>query len=154
AERARLTKMYTDAKEPSWFQHHGPKHATRTLVSHENSATEISAFHAMIVPCLLQTEEYARALLSKWNWPETQFEERVRARLDRAQLLDQYTPPLVTYYVHEMALRAPVGGPLVMYRQLRHLSTMSSRARVTVRILPLGVGAHVAMSGSFTLIDV
>ncbi len=155
-ERDRLLALCREQGRRGWLQQHGPRlpKQLRTLIDHEVKATAISEFQAMLLPGLLQTGEYARAVIGRnVNVPADEVEDRVAARLARQSLLTRERPPRLTYYLQELALRAPVGGPVVMAEQLRHLLRMAERPFLTLRVLPISVGAHAAMSGPFTLLD-
>jgi hypothetical protein len=87
------------------------------------------------------------------NMPPDEIEDRVAARLARQSLFTRERPPRCIYYLHELVLRTPVGGPAVLAEQLRHLLRMAARPAVTLRVLPTSVGAHAAMSGPFTFLE-
>lgn len=156
AERDRLLALCREQYTPGWLQQHGsrlPKQLV-TLINHENRAVTIESFQAMVVPGLLQTGDYARAVISRWaDVPVDEVEERVAARLARRSLFSREYPPRFTYYVHEFVLRTPVGGPAVMREQLDHLLQMSRRPYLTLRVIPASLGAHAAMAGSFTFLE-
>jgi transcriptional regulator with XRE-family HTH domain len=155
-ERARLMALIVDHERPGWHQQHGsalPKQI-RTLIDHEIKATEIGDFQATLVPGLLQTGDYARAVISRnANVPADEVEDRVKARLARQSLISRPRPPKFTFFVHEFVLRTPVGGPQVMSDQLHVLLRTSVRPYLELRIVPAAVGAHAAMTASFTLMD-
>ncbi len=155
-ERDRLLALCQDQHIPGWLQQHGsrlPKQL-RTLIDHENKAVAISAFQAMLVPGLLQTEDYARAVISRnVNIPTDEVEDRVAARLARQCLFSRNRPPQFTFYLHEAVLRLPIGGPAVMSDQLHHLLRMSVRRSVTLLVVPAALGAHAGLSGHFILME-
>ncbi|MGH3977784.1 MAG: helix-turn-helix domain-containing protein [Pseudonocardiaceae bacterium] len=155
-ERDRLLALCQEQNTPGWFQQHGsrlPKQLV-TLIDHENKAVWIGDSQLVFVPGLLQTGEYARAVISgNVNVPAEEVEERVAARLARQSLLSRDRPAQFTFYVHELVLRTPVGGPAVMSEQLHHLLRMSVRSSVTLRVVPASLGAHAGMSGAFTLLE-
>ncbi|MGH3769189.1 MAG: helix-turn-helix domain-containing protein [Pseudonocardiaceae bacterium] len=155
-ERDRLLALCREQDTPGWYQQHGsrlPKQLV-TLIDHENKAVTISEFEATLVPGLLQTGEYARAVISRIaNVPTEEVTDRVAARLARQSLFSQERPPRFTFYLHESVLRMPVGGPAVMAEQLRHLHRMSARPYLTLRVVPIALGAHAAMAGSFRLME-
>ncbi len=75
------------------------------------------------------------------------------ARLARQSLFSRDRPARFTFYLHEAALRLPVGGPAVMAEQLQHLRRMSMRSYLTLRVVPVALGAHAAMTGAFRLME-
>ncbi|MCA1606499.1 MAG: DUF5753 domain-containing protein [Acidobacteria bacterium] len=156
AERDRLLALCREQDTPGWFQQHGsrmPKQLV-TLIDHENKAVAISAFEAAVVPGLLQTGEYARAVIRRIvNVPPDEVDDRVAARLARQSLFSRDRPARFTFYLHESALRLPVGGPAVMAEQLRHLRLMSARSYLTLRVVPVALGAHAATTGAFWLME-
>ena len=128
-ERDRLLALCQEQHTPGWFQQHGsrlPKQLV-TLIDHENKALAVSVFEAIFVPGLLQTGEYARAVISRnVNVPPEEVDERVAARLARQSLFSRHQPARFTFYLHESVLRTPVGGHAVMRDQLHHLVRMLS----------------------------
>ncbi len=155
-ERDRLMALCREQDNPGWLQQHGarlPKQL-RTLIDYENRTIAISIFEANVVPGLLQTGEYAHAVISRIvNAPPEEVNDRVAARLARQSLFSRERPARFTFYLHESALRLPVGGPVVMAEQLRHLRRMSTRSYLTLRVVPVALGAHAAMTGAFHLME-
>jgi hypothetical protein len=155
-ERERLLALYQDQHIPGWLQQHGsrlPKQV-RTLIDHENKALAISDFQSTLVHGLLQTGDYARAVISRnVNMPAEELEDRVTARLARHSLFSRERPPQFTFSLHEAVLRLPIGGSEVMSDQLHHLLQMSVRSCVTLRVVPSALGAHAGLSGPFTLME-
>ncbi|MGH3771520.1 MAG: helix-turn-helix domain-containing protein [Pseudonocardiaceae bacterium] len=155
-ERDRLLALCQDQHIPGWLQQHGsrlPKQLM-TLIKHEDRAVGYSDIQPMIVPGLLQTGDYARAVISHLaNVPAAEVDERVTARLARQLLFSQERPARFSFYVHESALRLPVGGPAVMSDQLHHLLRMSVRSPVTLRVVPMSLGAHTATAGPFIFME-
>ncbi|NUU22766.1 MAG: helix-turn-helix transcriptional regulator [Streptomycetaceae bacterium] len=115
----------------------------------EQLAETISVFAPTLVPGLLQTEAYAQAVFEAWSplASEHDISERVRARRDRARLLDAETRPLLWVILHEFALRLPVGGAGVMREQLEHIVRLARARRVLVQVLPAAAGAYALMEG-------
>lgn len=79
--------------------------------------------------------------------------EEVAARLARQNLFSRDRPARFTFYLHESALRTPVGGRAVMREQLHHLMRMSTRGYLTLRVVPFSRGAHAAMTGAFRVME-
>ncbi|HEY2765147.1 MAG TPA: helix-turn-helix transcriptional regulator [Pseudonocardiaceae bacterium] len=155
-ERDRLLALCQEQHTPGWLQQHGsrlPKQLV-TLIDHESKAVTISDFEATVVPGLLQTGEYARAVISRVvNVPPDEVDDRVAARLARQSLFSRDRPARFTFYLHESVLRTPVGGRAVMREQLHHLVRMSTRPYLTLRVVPVALGAHAAMTGAFRLME-
>jgi len=130
---------------PDWFA---------AYLSLEQAALQIRAYESQFVHGLLQTEEYARALLSAGNphaSPDAT-DRRVALRMRRQELLSRPSPPRVWIVMDETVLRWPVGGPEVMRAQIDHLIELNSQPQVTVQIMPFKNGPHPAMrAGAFHL---
>ena len=151
-ERDHLLALYREANATGWWQQHGSRLPIqlRTLIDHENAATEIISWHMNLPPGLLQTSEYMQAVILSWpTIPAAEVEGRIKARLARHEVFDGRRR--FTFFVHEQALRLPVGGPMVMSEQLHHLLRMSVRPYISLRVVPTAVGAHAGLAGSFTL---
>jgi transcriptional regulator with XRE-family HTH domain len=156
AERDRLLRLCQEMSTPGWLQQHGdrlPKQL-RTLIDHEDKAVSIGQFQPVIVPGLLQTGDYARALIVETgNVPTDEIEDRVAARLARQSLFSRRPPVRFTFFLHEFVLCLPVGGREVMSDQLHHLLRISVRPHVTLRVVPADVGGHAGIAGPFQLME-
>jgi Domain of unknown function (DUF5753) len=108
-----------------------------------------------VIPGLLQTEAYARALITAWqpgDGPEA-VQQQVTARMERQQLLDREDPPLLWMIISEAALRNPVGGPAVLREQLtRLLDRVAEHPKIIVQVVPLDAGAHPGLEGPLVLV--
>jgi transcriptional regulator with XRE-family HTH domain len=155
-ERDRLLSLCEDQNKAGWFQQHGsrlPKQL-RTLIDHEKKAINYSDVQPMLVPGLLQTEDYARAVISgSINVPADEVEERVAARLARQSVFAPHRRAEFDFFLHESVLRTPVGGPAVMSDQLHHLLRMSVRSYLQIHVIPTGLGVHAATAGPFILME-
>jgi hypothetical protein len=128
--------------------------AYQDFISLEASAQTVCSYEAQLVPGLLQTEDYARAIAAASLVGESQEEREqfVQARLTRQQILIRDAPLQFWAILSEGALRQMVGGPQVMNAQLRYLIEVStSRPNVNVQVLSFTVGAHAATSGPFVI---
>jgi len=119
----------------------------------EQEATALRGFQPLYVPGLLQTEAYARAVLSGPGLLSAEeIEQQVTARLDRQEILTRDKPPLLTAVVDESVLRRPIGGPVVMREQLLHLVKVGTTlSRVRIHVVPLSVGAYAGLDGPFVI---
>ncbi|MDQ2880219.1 MAG: helix-turn-helix domain-containing protein [Actinomycetota bacterium] len=156
AERDRLLGICREQNIPGWLQQHGTRlpQQLRTLIDHENKAVTIDAFEPTLVPGLLQTTDYARALIREaGTMPVDETEDRVAARLGRQSLFGRERPARFTFFIHEFALRLPVGGPAVMFEQLEHLLRRATRPYLTLRVVPAALGGHAAAAGAFRLME-
>lgn len=114
----------------------------------------IRHWEPLLVPGLLQTAEYARAVFDAWRpvHGNGNTDSDVAARLGRQAIFDADVPPSFGAVIDESVLYRPIGGPKVMYEQLLHLAEMSERPRVTIQVLPAATGAHVGLLGAFQIL--
>jgi hypothetical protein len=109
----------------------------------EEQATQLLSFEPSIVPGLLQTESYARNVLST--------EGEVAARLTRQKILDDDNPPILVALLDESVLQRKVGDAAVMYGQLMHLAELAQRSHIRIHILPLAADACAEITGPFVI---
>jgi hypothetical protein len=121
----------------------------QTYVTLERQAAVIQYYDAELIQALMQTQDYARAVLATGL---DQVDEVAADRVSRAKILRRPTPPQVQVVLGEAALCRLVGGSKIMARQIRHLLDLAELPNVAVRILPFGVGAHRAMGVGFTIL--
>ena len=155
-QRARLMRLNLEQNTPGWLQQHDSRlpEQLKTLVDHENKATGITDFQAMVIPGLLQTGDYAQALLERSAViPTQEIQTRVATRLGRQSLFSNDRRPTFTFYIHEFVLRLPVGSREVMSEQLHHLLRMGVRRYIKIRVVPASFGAHAAIAGSCRLME-
>ena len=129
---------------PSWF---------RAAVGLEESASLIRAYEPQVVPGLLQTEGYIRAITAASSPAATEdFTERaVALRLARQQLLGRPDPPEYRVVLDETVLRRTIGGHKVMRAQLEHLIQAAGQPQVTIQVIPFAAGWHPALYGMFNI---
>lgn len=155
-ERLRLLKITRELGVRTWIQQFGAHLPVqiRTLVELENKATVITQFAALMLPGLLQTDAYTRALLTRnANVPAAEIEERVAARAARRIIFSREHPPNCTFLIHEFALRLRAGTPEVMSDQLHTLLRVAVRSNITIRVVPAAFGIHAGMAGTFTVLE-
>jgi transcriptional regulator with XRE-family HTH domain len=123
------------------------------LIEFEAAASISRNFQPLVVPGLLQTEEYARAMLRQFagDTPDTPVDARVEVRMKRQEVLDQADPPLLFFILDEAATRRLVGGRDVMRGQLRRMAELAARPHVTIEVVPFSVGAHPGLQGPFLI---
>ncbi|MFF3869480.1 DUF5753 domain-containing protein [Micromonospora sp. NPDC001898] len=127
-------------KEPAWF---------RPWAEIEREATGLRWFESAVLPGLLQTEAYARAVLASGPL-RVDADDHVESRLRRqAAVFDRPRPPLTVFVIDEAALRR--GHPDVMGPQLDHLASTAQRPDVMVHVLPLSAGLHPGQAGPFII---
>lgn len=153
-EAEHLLEVFREADRSGWLQVHGERAPSwpRTLGENEKVATEVICWSMNLVPGLLQLPDYVHALADGHpNAPAKEADERVAARTARQQQLIKRRCKM-TFYLHEQALRLPVGSPEVMSDQLDHVMNMGLRTYITYRIVPTAAGAHAGLAGSFTML--
>ncbi|MGP4012249.1 helix-turn-helix domain-containing protein [Streptomyces sp. 4N124] len=125
------------------------------VVELERTATKIAEFAPTVVPGLLQTAAYARAVTIAANpfVTDEYVEEKVTARLERQHILKDATRPEYWVILHEGVLRSPVGGPEAMAKQLEHIAALMRERKVWVTVVPFAAGAHASMGGSLKLME-
>ncbi|OMI39582.1 helix-turn-helix domain-containing protein [Streptomyces sparsogenes] len=127
---------------------------SRAFMAYAERAVSIRQYAAHVVPGLLQTEDYARAVLSLdiLLSSEEQLEERVTARLSRQKRLGSPDRPELWVVLDEAVLRRPVGGEAIMRTQLAQLLKAARQRHITVQVLPFDHGEHEQMGGSLTVL--
>lgn len=119
----------------------------------EQQATMIREFGLSFVPGILQTREYASAVLGSGfpPWSDEERDRLLRTRLERAKILEDPVTPVVWVLLDESVLRRPVGGPEVMAEQVMHIVRLAENQRIRVHVIPLGLGYHPLLPGMATL---
>jgi transcriptional regulator with XRE-family HTH domain len=131
---------------PDWFQDWPEKEAT---------ARRLRWYEPNLVPGLLQTEEYARAVFrTRFGITDEVVQERVAARLKRQEILARDNPPALWVIVDEWVLRRPVGGPHVMLEQVNRLIEAARQPNLVIEVIRATVGAHTGLNGGgFAIAD-
>jgi transcriptional regulator with XRE-family HTH domain len=155
-EVAAVVVLARDANQPGWWQPYGDllPQWFRAYVDLESAAAVIRTYEGQVVPGLLQTTDYMRAVIggAYLGAAPEEVERRVTLRLGRQQVLQRPDGPRLWAVVDEAALRRPVGGPEVMRPQLERLIDATRLPKVTLQILPFGAGTHPAMVGAFSIL--
>lgn len=131
-----------DGGYPSWFTE---------WVEAERRATTLRTWQPLLIPGLLQTPDYARALFLAWRATNSddELDQLVNARIERQSIFARPKPPSLWAVLDEGVLRRRVGSAKVMHDQLAHLMTVSDRSKITIQVVPAEVGAHVGLLGAF-----
>ena len=154
-EREELLKLAREANTPGWWQGYSDTlpHWVEPYFGLEEAASFIRIYELQFVPGLLQTADYARAIIRLGNAStEEDVRRRAEARIARQDILTRENPPRLWAVMDEGALQRSIGGKAVMREQIRHLARMCEHPAVTLQILPFLVGAHPAMGGPFTIL--
>jgi hypothetical protein len=156
AEIASIKDKWQEARAPSQtvtsLADIPPK--LRSLVRLQFEASVISYVQPIVIPGLLQTDNFARAIAEADEFVDgTEVERVVTIRKRRGELLDRPNPPTIRAVISEGALRDVIGGPAVMIEQLEWLAKLSRRPNVEIRVRPHIAGALGTMSGAVTVLE-
>ncbi|APU15579.1 DNA binding protein with helix-turn-helix domain [Actinoalloteichus sp. GBA129-24] len=147
-QRNRILDLVRDLDRPNWhLSGANLPDQLETLIMYEREATQITEVSLMLIPGLLQTGDYARAVIHSGR--EGGDDTLVYTRLGRQEILNKPSGPRFVGILDEGAVRREVGGPDVMAHQLGHLTKLMREGTIDIRVLPVSLGVHAAMSGSF-----
>ncbi|MEP6696239.1 MAG: helix-turn-helix transcriptional regulator [Pseudonocardiales bacterium] len=155
-EREALLTLVEEANAPGWWHRYNdilPGWFT-SYVGLEAAAALIRSYEVQFVPGLLQTEEYARAVMAVGveRLSHEEINQRIKLRRTRQHILTKQHPVRFWGVIDEAALRRPIGGRDVMRAQFEHLITLTKAPNVTLQIIPFGAGGHAASAGAFSLL--
>ncbi|MBF9129695.1 helix-turn-helix transcriptional regulator [Plantactinospora sp. S1510] len=126
----------------------------------EGSASTLRQSESLILPGLLQTEEYARAVIQAFSTPDTSpqlTDRQLEVRMKRQEILHRDDPPVLFFILDEAVIRRAVGssttGSKIMQRQLRHLNDIGGRENVHLRVVRFGHGVHMGLKGPFVILE-
>ncbi|CNG64358.1 Uncharacterised protein [Mycobacterium tuberculosis] len=155
-EREPLLRLAKEANNPGWWHQYGDILPSwfEVYLGLEEAASMLRAYELQFVPGLLQTEDYARAVvrLGYSDATDEEVERRVRIRTTRQERFTSPEAPTLWAVLDEAVVRRPLGGREVMRAQIRHLIEVSELAHVTLQIVPFGAGGHAAAGGPFTIL--
>jgi transcriptional regulator with XRE-family HTH domain len=120
----------------------------------EEISTSLWSFQSMVIPALLENDDYARAVLMAGEQPPTNVEQKVAIRLERQKILDEDPPPQLVAVMDESVLHRPYGGYKVMHDQLLRLAELTERPEIIVQIVRMSVGAYTGINGPFVIASV
>jgi hypothetical protein len=125
------------------------------FIGYEAAASAIRMFQTVLVPGLLQTEDYARTVIStlKPDAAKAEVEALVRVRMKRQEILTRTEPVELLFVMDEAVVRRQVGSEDVMRRQVRHLVEMANKKNVTLEVVRFSSGAHPGMQGPFVIFE-
>jgi len=154
--RETLIALAKEGKQRGWFARFGdlPVSYSR-FIGLESAAVEMRDYEALVVPGLLQTEQYTRALLQAADAegpPEEAVEAHVKARRERQALLTKPEPLRLITVLDESVIRREIGGRDVMRSQLKRLAEAARMRNISIQILPFEGGAYAGMAGSFAIL--
>lgn len=156
-ERAALVSLAKEANVAGWWHSYSDVLPSwfPTYVGLEGAACLLRAYEVQFVHGLLQTEEYARAVVRRGmkSASDADVERRVALRMERQKYLVAENAPEFHVVLDEAALRRPYGDRAVMRGQLQHLIDISERRNVRLQVMPFSLGGHSGESGSFTILS-
>ena len=153
AQRDRMMQLAHESKQQGWWHSHDLDFGT--YVGLEEAAVATRYYHSTIIPGVLQTADYARAVheaVVPELLPE-RIDELVGVRMTRQRRLSQDNPPRFSAVLDEAALHRVVGGSPVMATQLSRVLEMSARPNIAVQVIPFARGAHPALESNFTILE-
>jgi hypothetical protein len=155
-ERERLLSRAREANTQGWWHRYGDvlPNWFQSYLGLEASASLIRTYEVQFVPGLLQTRDYARAvvMLGHGHAPAEDIERRVSLRIARQQVLARPDAPHLWAVVDEAALRRPIGGPEVMRAQIEALIAATRLPNVRLQVITFGAGGHAAAGGVFSIL--
>lgn len=157
-EAQALLRLAREAKQRGWWHSYSEvlPEWFESYLGLEAEASKISSYEPLVIPGLLQTENYATAVLGAHALRTTpdEIERSVELRRARQSRLNRDGDPIVLdVVIGEAALRQLVGGPGVMVEQMKHLLEVQKLPNITIRVLPFTAGAHPALHGAFTVLE-
>ena len=155
-ERAALLALARQANTPGWWHRYGDilPNWFQSYLGLEAAAALIRSYEVQFVPGLLQTRDYARAVivLGHADASPKEIERRINLRIDRQQVLERPDPPRLWAVIDEAALRRPIGGLAVMRAQVEALIQATKLPNVRLQVVPFHAGGHAAAGGAFTIL--
>ncbi|MFD3507978.1 helix-turn-helix domain-containing protein [Nocardia sp. NPDC058666] len=152
-ERTAFFELARQASEPGWWHRYSDLLPSwfSTYLGLEQAASQIRTYEAQLVPGLLQTPEYTRAVVTL-GVDDAETDRRVQVRQKRQDVLHRVNPPVVWAVIDEAVLHRPIGGREVHRAQLRYLAELAALPHVTVQVLPYAAGGHAAAGSSFSIL--
>jgi len=154
AIKSELAQIAREARLKGWWHPYSTV-LTGAYVGLEAAARAVRTYEQQVIPGLLQSEEYAIAMIrgARLGDSDEEIDRRVRVRMGRQSLLTTDDPIDLRAVLDEAVLRRPVGGPAVMIDQLKRLIEAARLPNVTLQILPFEAGAHAGMDGPFAILE-
>ncbi|MFI5839951.1 helix-turn-helix domain-containing protein [Catenuloplanes sp. NPDC051500] len=160
-DRRRIRAVAVQSRQRAWWEGYRDvlPDSYEMLIGFESEAESLQCYEGLVVPGLLQTDEYARAIFESdghrhdgRELGDSEIDQKVAVRMARQALLTRQPSLNFVAILDEGVLRREVGGPGVLRRQLVRLAETSERANVTIQVLPFSAGAHPALAGAFAIL--
>ncbi|CUU61199.1 Helix-turn-helix domain-containing protein [Parafrankia irregularis] len=158
ADRAPILALARESNRPGWWRGFADVVSpwAEPYLGLEAAAALIRTYHLHLVPDLLQTADYARAVVlqtsSRGSLTDEAVDRAVAMRMARQRLLTRPDPPKLWAVVDEAALRPRIGSTAVLRAQLAHLAELAAAPNIVIQILPAAYGGHVSAAGAFTIL--
>jgi Domain of unknown function (DUF5753) len=152
-----LVELARGARERSWWSVYADVANPRYLqyIEYETAAFTMRSFQPLVIPGILQTYEYAQAIMRQFApyTSEGRTDALVDLRVRRQELLERPEPPYFYFVLDEAVVRRMVGGQSVMRQQLRRLLELADRPNVSIELVPFSAGVHPGLEGSFVILE-
>lgn len=153
-ERDRIMEIARESRRRGWWQRVDLPEGLRTFIGMEQAAMAINEYNTSVVPGLLQTPDYAAALVVAGTGETPQATEtRVGVRMTRQQVLARADPPDLWVVLDEAAITRVVGDRAIMAAQLAHLGDAAAQPGITVQFIPFDLGVHPGLNSAFILLQ-
>ncbi|MGC0423244.1 helix-turn-helix domain-containing protein [Embleya sp. AB8] len=155
ARVAEFIDMARASKQRSWWYAYRNilTAEAKVLLGYESSATVIRNFEPLLVPGLLQTEEYAREVLREVTEPDASLDDKVALRMERQERLIRPDGPTLHFIVDENVMHRAVGGPAVMRHQIRRMRKYADWPNITLRVVPFSAGLYTRARIAYQLME-
>lgn len=156
AQRESLLTLAREANQQGWWHSHADilPGWFQPYIGLEESAAQIRTYELQFIPGLLQTEAYARAVVTQGTQGAAKdvIDGRVNVRMNRQRILARQHPPRLWVVIDEAALRRPIGGTRIMVAQIEHLMELVSAPFLSLQVMPFAFGGHTAEGGAFSIL--
>lgn len=155
-ERTEDLLAITRGRGVAWWDKYSDVYGQQFLnfLGYEDSASRIRQFMGFVVPGLLQTKEYARALFEAYYPTEqARVDRAITVRMQRQEILAHENAPRLSFVLDEAVIHRWIGGADIMLGQLSRIKELAKRPNISIRILPFSAGVNRAMRGSFTIFE-
>ncbi|HEX8346574.1 MAG TPA: helix-turn-helix transcriptional regulator, partial [Actinoplanes sp.] len=157
AERAAFVELLRQSNELGWLQpfESALPESYQAFISFESESSRLTDFEQAFVPGLLQTSDYARAVIRGIhpNLPMEDVESRAEVRVRRQGVLTKKNPVDLWAVMDEAVLHRTIGGADVMRAQMERLTTEAHKPNITIQVVPYGAGAHPGLQGAFVVME-
>ncbi|MEU4694320.1 helix-turn-helix transcriptional regulator [Actinoplanes sp. NPDC023714] len=153
--KAELVQMARDSRQSGWWEPYKLAPVSKNYIGWESAATAISNFEVTLVPGLLQTPEYARAIIGPTHpdYTPQQLATEVKARVKRQQILEESHLQVFHAILDESVLVRRIGSDETMRAQLRKLIAVVENPKVVLQVMPFAAGASQGLDGPFSVLS-